>query len=58
MDKDICIKFVHQYSAEAHNHCANQGYAPRLHSCELIPGGWLMVVMDVTDLNAYHTYDQ
>jgi serine/threonine protein kinase len=58
MDKDICIKFVHQYSAEAHNHSANKAYAPHLYSCEHIPGGWLMIVMDYIDLNAYSTYDQ
>ncbi|CAG8603638.1 9033_t:CDS:2 [Funneliformis caledonium] len=54
MDKNICIKFVHQYSADAHNHCTNKAYAPHLHSCEHIPGGWLMIIID---LNAYFTYD-
>ena len=58
MGKEICIKFVHQYSADAHNHCANKAYAPHLHSCEHIPGGWLMIVMDYIDLNAYSIYDQ
>jgi len=58
ISKDICIKFVHRYSADAHDYCAKQGYAPHLHSCECIPGGWLMVVMDVIDLNVYSTCDQ
>ncbi|KAF9235365.1 hypothetical protein BU15DRAFT_51454 [Melanogaster broomeanus] len=42
----ICIKFVRQYSKDAHWLCASVGCAPTLHGFEAIPGGWFMVVMD------------
>ncbi|KAG1717267.1 hypothetical protein EDB19DRAFT_1654461, partial [Suillus lakei] len=42
----ICIKFVHDYSRDAHMHCAQAGVAPRLRGFEQLPGGWYMAVMD------------
>jgi serine/threonine protein kinase len=54
--KDICVKFVHTYSSDAHKHCANGGYAPHVYSCEWLPGGWLMVIMDYVDMTTHRTY--
>lgn len=34
------------YSVEAHEALHHAGFAPRLHGCELLPGRWLMVVME------------
>jgi serine/threonine protein kinase len=42
----ICIKFARRYSKEAHLHCAESGFAPKLRGFEELPGGWYMVVMD------------
>ncbi|KAG2029126.1 hypothetical protein BDR03DRAFT_881769 [Suillus americanus] len=42
----ICIKFVQEYSKDAHMHCAEAGLAPKLRGFEQLPGGWYMVVMD------------
>jgi len=42
----ICIKFSRRYSKEAHLHCAELGFSPRLRGFEELPGGWYMVVMD------------
>ncbi|KAG1758797.1 hypothetical protein EV702DRAFT_986044, partial [Suillus placidus] len=42
----ICIKFVQDYSRDAHTHCANAGVSPRLRGFEQLPGGWYMAVMD------------
>jgi serine/threonine protein kinase len=44
--RTICIKFVRQYSAEAHKCCAQLGFAPQLFGFKSLPGGWSMVVMD------------
>jgi hypothetical protein len=49
----ICIKFVRQYSKEAHLRCSSLGFAPRLRGFQQIPGGWYMVVMDFID-DMYH----
>ena len=43
---EICIKFARRYSKEAHLHCAELGFAPKLRGFEELPGGWYMVVMD------------
>jgi serine/threonine protein kinase len=46
----ICIKFVRQYSSEAHVFCASRGFAPELKGFDKLPGGWYMVVMeDISD---------
>ncbi|KAG1758953.1 hypothetical protein EV702DRAFT_986033 [Suillus placidus] len=42
----ICIKFVQDYSRDAHMHCAEAGVSPRLRGFEQLPGGWYMAVMD------------
>ncbi|KAG2335903.1 hypothetical protein BDR05DRAFT_978881 [Suillus weaverae] len=42
----ICIKFVQDYSRDAHMHCSNEGVSPRLRGFEQLPGGWYMAVMD------------
>lgn len=52
-DDKVCIKFVRQYSKEAHLKCASLGFAPALRGFELIPGGWYLVVMDFID-DKYH----
>jgi len=49
--RKICIKFVRQYSPEAHNFCARKGHAPELIAYEHLPGGWNMVVMDVLQIH-------
>jgi serine/threonine protein kinase len=46
---NICIKFTRRYSQEVHSFCASEGFAPKLLGCEMIPGGWWMVVMDWID---------
>jgi hypothetical protein len=46
---DICVKFVRQYSKDAHLKCSALGFAPRLRGFESLPGGWCMVVMDFVD---------
>jgi serine/threonine protein kinase len=42
----ICIKFVPRYCKEAHELLAENGFAPKLHAVERLPGGLFMVVMD------------
>ena len=42
----ICVKFSRRYSKEAHLHCAELGFAPKLRGFEELPGEWYMVVMD------------
>ncbi|GLB38821.1 hypothetical protein LshimejAT787_0506860 [Lyophyllum shimeji] len=44
---NICVKFAHRYSKDAHAFCASIGAAPRLLGFEVIPGGWVMVVMEL-----------
>ena len=45
--ENICIKFVRQYSKEAHCLCQSMGFAPALRGFETVCGGWIMVVMDL-----------
>ena len=42
----ICIKFVTRHCAAAYEFLAAEGFAPKLHSVERLPGGLYMVVMD------------
>ncbi|PVF95874.1 hypothetical protein CPB86DRAFT_875337 [Serendipita vermifera] len=51
--KDLFIKFTRKYSAAAHKYCSDNGVAPTLHAVERLPGGWLMVVMDLLDETLY-----
>ena len=46
----LCIKFTRNYSKEAHEFCAKEGFAPRFRAMEHLPGNWYMIVMD--NLNA------
>jgi serine/threonine protein kinase len=45
----ICVKFVRDYSVDAHLFCAQHGFAPALRCYQRIPGDWKMVVMDAID---------
>ena len=45
----ICIKFVPRYCKEGHEFLAANGFAPKLHAFERLPGGLYMVVMDDVD---------
>lgn len=42
----ICIKFVTRYCEEGHEFLAANGFVPKLHAVERLPGGLYMVVMD------------
>jgi serine/threonine protein kinase len=53
-NEDICIKFVRQYSKDAHLKCSSLGFAPTLRGFQSIPGGWYMVIMDYID----NTYEE
>jgi hypothetical protein len=52
-DSHICVKFVRRYSKEAHIKCASLGAAPSLRGYEILPGGWIMVIMDFLDQESY-----
>jgi hypothetical protein len=54
---DICIKFTHDYSVDAHLICASKRFAPALRGFESLPGGWYMVVMDVVGNDYKHICD-
>jgi serine/threonine protein kinase len=56
-DDDICIKFVCQYSKDAHLKCSSSGFAPALRGFQLIPGGWYMVIMDYIGDTYEELYD-
>lgn len=45
-NEKIFIKFVCQYSKDAHMKCSKLKFAPPLRALSKIPGGWYMVVMD------------
>lgn len=47
--RKVCVKFTHRYSREVHETCADMKIAPMLLGYELLPGGWIMVVMDKID---------
>jgi hypothetical protein len=55
-NEDVCIKFAHCYSKDAHLTCSSLGFAPALRGYQLIPGGWIMVVMDFID-DSYQELD-
>jgi hypothetical protein len=46
---DICIKFICQYSKDAHLKCSMLRFVLTLQGFESLPGGWYMVVMDFID---------
>lgn len=43
---NICIKFVREYSPDAHAFCASKGFAPALRGFEKLSEGWYMVIMN------------
>lgn len=45
----VAVKYVQEYSAEAHRHCAQIGFAPELLGFTEMAGGWNMVVMPFLD---------
>jgi len=48
-NNNVFVKFVRQYSKEAHIKCTSMGFAPQLRGFEKVPGGWYMVIMDYLD---------
>ncbi|KAF5354926.1 hypothetical protein D9756_005660 [Leucocoprinus leucothites] len=48
----LIVKFTRQYSAEARRLLASSNYAPTLRAAVSIPGGWTMVVMDLSPLRS------
>lgn len=54
--EELCVKFVREYSKEAHLECFSMGFAPALKGFEPIPGGWYMVTMDVVSAD-YERFD-
>ncbi|PFH47701.1 hypothetical protein AMATHDRAFT_151491 [Amanita thiersii Skay4041] len=42
----LCVKFVRRYSQEAHKFWEERGRAPELITVNMLPAGWLMVVME------------
>jgi serine/threonine protein kinase len=53
----ICVKFIRQYSKEAHLKCSSLGFAPALRGHDPLPGGWYMVVMDFIDYEFHELAD-
>ncbi|OAX42201.1 hypothetical protein K503DRAFT_797388 [Rhizopogon vinicolor AM-OR11-026] len=49
--RKLCIRFVRDYSREAHEFCAEKGHTPELIAYNHLPAGWIMVVMDVLDID-------
>jgi serine/threonine protein kinase len=47
-DETLCIKFVRHYSKDVHTFCASEGFGPTLKGFEKLPGGWYMVVMEMS----------
>ncbi|PFH48176.1 hypothetical protein AMATHDRAFT_42456 [Amanita thiersii Skay4041] len=44
--RKICVKFVRRYSQEAHRFWEERGRAPELIVVNMLPAGWLMVIME------------
>jgi Lipopolysaccharide kinase (Kdo/WaaP) family len=47
-DERVIAKFTKRYSADVHMFLASLGYAPSLRAVAPLPGGWIMVVMDLS----------
>ena len=43
---EICIKFTTHYCKKAYEFLAAQGFAPKLHAVERLPGGLYIIIMD------------
>jgi RIO1 family len=54
----VFLKFTRTYSQALHVHCASAGHAPTLRACQRLPGGWLMIVMDIVDLSVYKPFSE
>ncbi|KAG8957222.1 hypothetical protein FRC03_010357 [Tulasnella sp. 419] len=52
--RKLAIKFVLNYSKEAHLVCAERGCAPILYGFEKLAGGWHVVVMEFLDSSGYY----
>jgi serine/threonine protein kinase len=55
---EVFIKFTRTYSRKAHLICEELGAAPRLRSCQTLPGGWMMIVMDFIDNSMFERYSE
>ena len=44
--RKFVVKFCQTYSEAVHRLLAGNGFAPKLYGIEVLPGGWLMVVME------------
>ena len=42
----LFVKFTSRYSKDAHIYANSIGFAPRLRACDVLPGDWVLVVMD------------
>ena len=47
-DERAVAKFTRRYSADAHTFLASLGHAPSLRAVTPLPGGWILVVMDLS----------
>ncbi|KAG2057245.1 hypothetical protein BDR06DRAFT_1005282 [Suillus hirtellus] len=47
----ICIKFVRNYSPQAHKFCTSKGNTPKLIAYNSLPGSWHLVIMDALDID-------
>lgn len=43
---EIIVKFSRSYCADLHNHCFEQGNAPKLLGFQRLPGGWYAIAME------------
>ena len=41
--------FVHRYGEDVHKWCAKVDFSPKLIGCEVLGGGWIMVIMKLLD---------
>ena len=49
----VLIKFVQRYGEAVHRRWADAGLAPKLLACDALPGGWLMVAMELLPLDRW-----
>ncbi|KAH8979285.1 hypothetical protein EDB86DRAFT_2814747 [Lactarius hatsudake] len=52
-NKEIVVKFTHQYSIELHDFCAKHGHAPTILGFGSIPGGWYVIAMDYISVSTH-----
>ena len=47
---NVCVKFVRSYyGTDVHKCLARANLAPKLMSCQRLPGGWVAVIMEKVD---------